>query len=307
MKSRRKPRRRADGRKPSGRADGGRLAGVDGRADLVTAPTWDGPGQYAGGRLFQLPARGLLGLVMPTAQRGEVALTGQAAALERRGVVEVALAGGTAAAGEGAGLLPDPDQVLQRRRWPVGRGLPLVSTPSGLEPLHNDARQPGGRSGIMIGWGGTVRRGFALVRWSSWAARRSSRVARRLCWVMRWLCWVMRGWCWTGRGGRRAVPRPGAAVGDRAPVLAGQRYAPAGLWVAGHCRAKVTAVVGGQRAEPGYLARRVPQAEPRSQWNGQVDRARNSRDPGPASTRRGPGAAAARRGTRPASGRCDPG
>jgi hypothetical protein len=97
------------------------LAGVNGRPGAVTAPAGDGPGEEAGARLFQPPARRLLGLMVATAQWSEIALASEATTLEWRGVVEVALAGGTAAAGEGAGLLPDPDQVLQRRRWPVGR------------------------------------------------------------------------------------------------------------------------------------------------------------------------------------------
>src|SRR5215472_2411258 len=101
---------------------------------------------------------------MSAAQRSKVALASQAAALKWRGVVEVALTGRTAAAGEGAGLLPHPGQVLQRRRWPVSHGLPLVSAPGGLEPLHHDARQPAGRSWAMIGWGGTVHGEFACVR-----------------------------------------------------------------------------------------------------------------------------------------------
>jgi hypothetical protein len=106
---------------PSGGAGDRSLAGVNGRPGAVASPARDGPGQHAGRRLFQPPAGGLLGLVVPTAQRSEVALTSQAAMLEWCGVVEVALASGTATSGEGASLLPDPDQVLQRRRRPVGR------------------------------------------------------------------------------------------------------------------------------------------------------------------------------------------
>jgi hypothetical protein len=59
--------------------------------------------------LLQPPSSGLLTAVVFPAERREVALASQAAALKRRGVVEVALAGGTAASGEGARLLPDLD------------------------------------------------------------------------------------------------------------------------------------------------------------------------------------------------------
>src|SRR5215469_1317950 len=156
-------------------AGGWSLAGVDGRPGVVAAPAGGGPGEDAGTRLFQLPPGGLFGLVVLATQRSEVALAGQAAMLERRGVVEVALAGGTAAPREGASLLPDPDQVLQPCRWPVCHGLPVVGAPGGLEPVHFDARQPGGRSGAMVGWGGTVHRRFACARRPCWAMRRWGR------------------------------------------------------------------------------------------------------------------------------------
>jgi len=246
-----------------------------------------------------------------SAQRSQVALASQAATLEWRGVVEVALAGGTAASGERTSLLPDSDQVLQRQRWPVGRGLPLVGAPGGLEPFHGDTRQPadtcqpGGRSGATIGRGGTMTgRGGTMTGWDGaifgrgGTGRGGFAGVRRWCrarhggfaGVIRW-CWAVRRWCRARRGGRRAVPRAGAAVGDRSAVPAGQRHAPAGLWVVGHGRAEVTAVVGGQWAEPGDLAGYVLQAEPRTQWHGQVDHARHGRDIRPASARRGTGPA----------------
>ena len=250
-----------------------------------------------------------------SAQRSQVALASQAATLEWRGVVEVALAGGTAASGERTSLLPDSDQVLQRQRWPVGRGLPLVGAPGGLEPFHGDTRQPadtcqpGGRSGATIGRGGTMTgRGGTMTGWDGaifgrgGTGRGGFAGVRRWCrarrggfaGVVRWR-WAVRRWCRAGRGGRRAVPRAGAAVGDRSAVPAGQRYAPAGLWVVGHSRAEVTAVVGGQWAEPGYLAGCVLQAEPRTQWHGQVDHARHGRYIRPASARRRTGPVRARR------------
>jgi hypothetical protein len=100
--------------------------------------------------MFQRPARGLLGLVVPAAQRSEIALARQATALEWRGVVEIALAGRTTAPGEGARLLPDPDQVLQPGRWPIRHGLPLMLTAIGLEPFQADSPQPGGDVGLRV-------------------------------------------------------------------------------------------------------------------------------------------------------------
>jgi hypothetical protein len=112
----------------------------------VTASARGGPDKDARPRVLQMPARRLLGLVVLAAQRREIALAGQSTAMEWRGVVKVGLTRGPSAAGEGANLLPDPDQVPQRRGRPVSRGLALVSALGGLEPLHRDTGQPSGNA-----------------------------------------------------------------------------------------------------------------------------------------------------------------
>jgi len=50
--------------------------------------------------MLEVPAGGLLGGVVPAAQRGQVAFAGAAALVVGHGVVVIAAAGGAAAAGE---------------------------------------------------------------------------------------------------------------------------------------------------------------------------------------------------------------
>src|SRR6516225_1285657 len=70
---------------------------------------------------------------------------------------------------------------------------------------------------------------------------------------------------------------------DRAPVPVGQRQAPAGRGLAGDEVHKRPGIVSGDRAEPSGVARLLRRAEPRSQRQGQVDRAgeRRPTEPGP--------------------------
>src|SRR6516162_9639353 len=70
---------------------------------------------------------------------------------------------------------------------------------------------------------------------------------------------------------------------DRAPVPVGQRQAPAGRGLAGDEVHKRPGIVSGDWAEPSGVARLLRRAEPRSQRQGQVDRAgeRRPTEPGP--------------------------
>src|SRR5262249_16651438 len=81
---------------------------------------------------------------MPSAQRRQIAFTGTPAAVVGHSVVQVAAICRAAAAGECTPLLAQPDQVLQRQRWPVATGLPLVGTSTGLQPLQRHACHPRG-------------------------------------------------------------------------------------------------------------------------------------------------------------------
>ena len=65
--------------------------------------------------LLEMPAKGLLGLVMPTAQWGQIAFACSSAPIVGEGVIIVAAERRAAAAGERAGPLPDLDEVPQGR------------------------------------------------------------------------------------------------------------------------------------------------------------------------------------------------
>jgi len=67
----------------------------------------------AGLGLAELPAGCLLGRVMPSAQRGQIAFAGAPALVIRHRVVIVAPPGGPPAAREAAGPVPGLDQVPQ--------------------------------------------------------------------------------------------------------------------------------------------------------------------------------------------------
>src|SRR5262249_62204206 len=105
--------------------------GVEGARGGRARPGGWGPVQHAGGGLRQPPAGGLLGCVVTTAQRRQVAFAGTPAAMVRHGVVQVTTGSRAPAAGECTPVPTDPDQVLQRQRRPIGTGLPLVGTCTG--------------------------------------------------------------------------------------------------------------------------------------------------------------------------------
>lgn len=79
--------------------------------DHVAAAVGCGPDERARRRMGDAPSRGLLGLMVPTAEWSQVAFASAAAILVGNGVVEVAVFGRAAAAGVGARALPDLDQV----------------------------------------------------------------------------------------------------------------------------------------------------------------------------------------------------
>jgi hypothetical protein len=74
--------------------------------------------------------------MVPAAAWCQVADASPAAFVEGHGVVQVTADGGAAAAGIAAGSLPGADQVLQRRRRPVGGRLRCVAAVAGFEQFE---------------------------------------------------------------------------------------------------------------------------------------------------------------------------
>src|SRR5579863_6366430 len=103
---------------------------------------------------------------MVLAARGfQVALAGSSALVERGGVVQVAAFGRAAAAGEGAGALPDVHQVAHQLRRPVTTGLVVVGADTALDPGDLNLAEPGpdrAVSNTRAGSGAAVRDGFAV-------------------------------------------------------------------------------------------------------------------------------------------------
>ena len=79
-----------------------------------------GPGECAGVVVGEGPVGGLLGAVVASAGRADVAFAGGPAVVVGDGVVEVAGGGGAAAARRGAGGVADLDEVTQRVGGLVG-------------------------------------------------------------------------------------------------------------------------------------------------------------------------------------------
>src|SRR5215469_17920454 len=94
--------------------------------DGVAAAVRGCPDQGAGLWLGDVPSGCLFDFVVPAAEGGEVAFAGDPALVVGGGVVEVAVFGGAAAAGVGAGAVPDLDQVPQGRAGLVGLALAAV-------------------------------------------------------------------------------------------------------------------------------------------------------------------------------------
>src|ERR1700722_7406691 len=84
------------------------------------------PGHVPGLILRQVPSGRLLGPVVMTAERREIALTGKAALVVGDRVIEVADVGRSPAARERAAALPNPDQMGQGSRGSVAVLRPEV-------------------------------------------------------------------------------------------------------------------------------------------------------------------------------------
>src|SRR5262245_29980785 len=105
---------------------------------------WRRPHQNAWLRLGQNPSGCLFRLVVPSAERRQIALASHAALVIRSRVVEVATSGGSAAAGEAAGPVPDLDDRAQLARWVVAGNLPRVAANATLKPCESQLCEPNG-------------------------------------------------------------------------------------------------------------------------------------------------------------------
>jgi hypothetical protein len=73
-----------------------------------------------------MPAWGLFGLMVSSAERRAIALARSSALIERDRVIMIDANCRPPASGEAAGALPDVDQVAERGRRPVRRGFPFM-------------------------------------------------------------------------------------------------------------------------------------------------------------------------------------
>lgn len=116
----------------SGRVDAGR--------DEVAPAVGKFPHQNAGGGLEQTPALSLFSLMIPSAERCEVAFAGAAALVVGQGMVVVAALRRAVAVGSRAGSLPGLHDVVQGLGYPVTRDFASMSAAPGL---HRTCTQPG--------------------------------------------------------------------------------------------------------------------------------------------------------------------
>src|ERR1700744_3351533 len=100
-----------------------RLSGVGIWGGEVEAPGRSGPPHDSRPGLVELPALGLFAAMVMAAERGQVALAGQAALIVGNGVVEVTPRGRSLAAGRAAGGGASPDQMLKLAAGLVARLL----------------------------------------------------------------------------------------------------------------------------------------------------------------------------------------
>jgi hypothetical protein len=119
---------------------------------------WEPPDQDSWLGLVKPPSLGLFGLVMPSAQAGEVALARPSTPAVRDRVILVAARRGIAAAGEPAGAMADVDRVPQRRGWLVTLGFALMEALADREWPDGYVQRP------AVWWPGTGRHGLPARR-----------------------------------------------------------------------------------------------------------------------------------------------
>ena len=98
------------------------------------------PYQNARGWLEQTPALSLFSLMIPSAERCEVAFAGAAALAVGHGMVVVATLGRAVAVGSRTGSLPGLHDVVHGLGYPVTRDFANMTAAPGL---HRTCMQPG--------------------------------------------------------------------------------------------------------------------------------------------------------------------
>ena len=111
--------------------------------DGVLAAAGERPAENAWLGLIEVPAGSLLGAVVASAARAAVAFTSPPATVERDRVLVVASGGRPSAGRVEAGPVADGDQVPERGRRPVARGLARVGAGTGRQAGQPDAGKPG--------------------------------------------------------------------------------------------------------------------------------------------------------------------
>ena len=201
------------------------LDGVAGGFGGVGAPGWGGPPEGAVGKLVHCPFGVLLEAVVVAAFGAGVAEARASACLIRDVVLVVALGGGAAADGAGAGGVPDLGQVPQRDPGIVAAGLVPVVAGVGGDRVDRDDQVRSGSGGAQPPGPG-IGRGLEREPWS---------VSR------------------AGAGAFPVTPGfgPGAAVGYSVALVVGDGQAPGGPGAGRGGGGQVAGQPGVDRAEPG--------------------------------------------------------
>ena len=186
--------------------------GVAGRLGDVGPPRWGGPPEGAVGELVYFPLGVLLEAMVVAALRAGVTETGASARFVRGVVLQVALGGGAAADGAGAGGVPDLGQVPQLDPGIVASGFVPVIAGVGGDRVDRDDQVRSGSGGAQPPGAIAAGRAVSAVRGEGEP-------------VFSW------------RAGAGAFPvtlglGAGAAVGDGMSLLVGDGQAPGGLRVA---------------------------------------------------------------------------
>ena len=232
----------------------------------VGPPGWGGPAEGAVGELVHCPPGVLLEPVVVAALRAGVAETGPPACFVGDVVLVVALGGGAAADGAGAGGVPDLGQVPQLDPGVVAAGLVTVIAGVGGNRVDRDDQVRPGSGGAQPP--GAVPAGPAVGRSNANPGPSRAPGPARFLWPLG-----------SGRAQPWAMAWPWSSVTVRHQVVLGLRAAAA-------ARSRVSQGSTGPR--PGELAGPAGQAGQGGQRGGQGDPAGEPRRAGSAG-RAGPG------------------
>ena len=205
--------------------------GVSGGFGGVLAASGGGPADEGGGELVDFPAWVLLEPVVVAAFGAAVAQAGFPACLERDVVFEVALPGGAAADGAGAGVVPDAGEVPELDAGVVpGGGEPVVAGVGG-EGVEADQQVAvaGDAGGEPPGSVAARRTLVAGAGEGESGAKRAGRAGG----MVRAGRIVGAGWRFRSSGLGFLRFGPGASVAGGVSLAVGDRDLPFGLGAAG--------------------------------------------------------------------------